>query len=147
MATPVTARFGRYSILLGNTADPIVYSAPCGLTSKTLTLGKSLSEVSIPDCDDPDAPIVLGRDVENITASISGEGVLAASAVPTWLDAYESTESVPVKIEIEFSTGTVTWTTRMHIESLEIGAEVGGRVQITVSMQSDGEMVRTDTFA
>ncbi|WP_377299723.1 phage tail tube protein [Rhizobium sp. SGZ-381] len=147
MAPPVTARFGKFRVLLGNDADPIVYAAPCGFTSKSLTLGKSLSEVSLPDCADPDAPIVLGRDVESITASISGQGVLAAAAVPTWLDAYESTDSVPVKVEIEFSSGTVTWTGAMHIETIEIGAEQGGRVTLSISMQSDGALVRTDTFA
>lgn len=147
MAPPVTARFGKFRVLLGDDADPIVYAAPCGFTSKSLTLGKSLSEVSLPDCLDPDKPIVLGRDVESISASVSGEGVLAASAVVTWLEAYESTESVPVKIEIEFSTGIVTWTGAMHLESLELGAEQGGRVTISVSLQSDGELVRTDTFA
>lgn len=147
MAPPVTARFGKFRVLLGNDASPIVYAAPCGFTSKSLTLGKSLSEVSLPDCDQPDAPIVLGRDVESITSSISGEGVLAASSVIKWLDAYESTDSVPVKVEIEFTGGTVTWTGLMHIESLEIGAEQGGRVTLNVSMQSDGALVRTDTFA
>lgn len=146
MAPPVTARFGKFRILLGSGSGPITYAAPCGFTSKSLSLAKTLSEVSIPDCDDPDAPIVIGRDVESISASVSGEGVLAASAVQAWLDAYESTESVPVKIEIEFSTGTVTWTGTMHIESLELGAEQGGRVTINVSMQSDGALVRTDTF-
>lgn len=147
MAAPVTARFGKFRVLLGNSADPIVYSAPCGFTSKSLSLGKSLSEVSIPDCLYPDAPIVLGRDVENTTASVSGEGVLAAESVVKWLDAYESTESIAVKVEVEFTGGTVTWTGKMHIESLEIGAEVGGRVTLNVSMQSDGQFVRTDTFA
>jgi len=147
MAPPVTARFGKFRVLLGNSATPIVYAAPCGFTSKSLTLGKSLSEVSIPDCDDPDKPITIGRDVESTTASISGEGVLAASAVPTWIAAYKSTESVPVKVEIEFSTGTVTFTGRMHLETLELGAEQGGRVTISVSLQSDGELVDTDTFA
>lgn len=146
MAPPITARFGKFRVLLGDGADPIVYTAPCGFTSKSLTLGKSLSEVSLPDCDDPDAPIVLGRDVESITSSISGEGVLAASSVITWLDAYEATDSVPVKVEVEFTGGTVTWTGLMHIESLEIGAEQGGRVTLNVSMQSDGALVRTDTF-
>jgi len=146
MAPPVTARFGKFRVLLGNDADPIVYAAPCGFTSKSLTLGKSLSEVSIPDCDDPDKPITIGRDVESTTASVSGEGVLAASAVPTWIAAYKSTESVPVKVEIEFSTGTVTFTGKMHLETLELGAEQGGRVTVSVSLQSDGELVDTDTF-
>lgn len=146
MTAPITARFGKFRVLLGSGSGPIVYAAPCGFTSKSLTLSKSLSEVSIPDCDDPDKPITIGRDVESISASISGEGVLAAAAVTTWLDAYESTDSVPVKVEVEFSTGTVTWTGAMHIESLEIGAEQGGRVTLNVSMQSDGELVRTDTF-
>ncbi|MGR9420663.1 phage tail tube protein [Rhizobium leguminosarum] len=146
MATPITARFGKFRVLLGSGSGPIVYAAPCGFTSKSLSLTKSLSEVSLPDCDDPDLPIVLGRDVESISASVSGEGVLAAAAVTTWLDAYESTESVPVKIEIEFSTGTVTWTGSMHVESLELGAEQGGRVTLNVSMQSDGALVRTDTL-
>ncbi|WP_064696065.1 phage tail tube protein [Rhizobium aegyptiacum] len=146
MATPVTARFGKFRVLIGSGSGPIVYAAPCGFTSKSLSLTKSLSEVSLPDCDEPDAPIVLGRDVESISASVSGEGVLAAAAVTTWLDAYESTESIPVKIEIEFSSGTVTWTGNMHVESLELGAEQGGRVTLNVSMQSDGALVRTDTL-
>jgi predicted secreted protein len=146
MAPPITARFGKFRVLLGNSAVPIVYAAPCGFTSKSLALNKSLSEVAIPDCDDPDAPINLGRDVENISASVSGEGVLAASAVITWLAAYEKTDSVPVKVEIEFSTGVVTWTGKMHIESLELGAEIGGRVTISVSLQSDGQLVRTTTI-
>lgn len=106
MATPVTARFGKFRVLLGNSAVPVVYAAPCGFTSKSLALSKSLSEVSLPDCDEPDAPIVIGRDVESISASVSGEGVLAASAVITWLAAYEKTDSVPVKIEIEFCPST-----------------------------------------
>jgi predicted secreted protein len=146
MAPPVTARFGKFRVLLGNSAVPIVYAAPCGFTSKSLNLGKSLSEVSIPDCDDPDKPIVIGRDVESTTASVSGEGVLAASALPVWLEAYKSADSVPVKVEVEFSTGTLTFTGRMHLESLEIGAEQGGRVTISVTLQSDGELVDTDTF-
>lgn len=147
MAPPVTARFGKFRVLLGNSAVPIVYSAPCGFTSKSLSLEKSLSEVAIPDCDDPDKPMALGRDVESTSASIEGEGVLAASSVLTWLEAYDSTDSIPVKVEVEFSSGTVTFTGNMHVESLELGAEQGGRVTLNVSMQSDGELIRTDTFA
>lgn len=146
MAPPITARFGKFRVLLGSGSGPIVYSAPCGFTSKALQLNKSLSEVSIPDCDEPDKPISLGRDVESTSATISGEGVAAASSVPVWLEAYKSADAIPVKVEIEYSTGTQTFTGMFHIESLEFGAEQGGRVTLNVTMQSDGELVDTDNF-
>ena len=56
----------------------ITYAAPCGFTSKNVTISKNLAEVSIPDCDDPDAPIWLGRDVQSQSCVISGDGVAAA---------------------------------------------------------------------
>lgn len=145
MAKPTTARFGKFRVLLGDSGSPIVYEAPCGFTSKSLTLTKNLSEVNLPDCDDPDAPAWVGRDVESLSASISGEGILAAESVEAWADAFESTESVPVKIEIEFSTGTITYTGLMHISQQTLGTEQGGRVTNNVEMQSDGELARQST--
>ena len=108
MAQPTTARFGKFRVMLGNSAEPIVYTAPCGFTSKSLTLTKNLEEVNIPDCDDPDAVTWVGRDASSLSASVNGEGVLAAESVDAWLDAVENVDSVPVKIEIEFPAKTVT---------------------------------------
>ncbi|MBO9100000.1 MULTISPECIES: phage tail tube protein [unclassified Rhizobium] len=146
MAKPTTARFGKFRILLGNSASPVVYSAPCGFTSKSLTLSKDLTDVTLPDCDDPDAVAWVGRDASSLSASVTGEGVLAAESVETWLDAYEDVESVPVKIEIEFPAKTITWTGAMHISSLNPSSEQGGRVTMSVEMQSDGELTRTTTI-
>src|SRR5690606_31182364 len=108
----------------------------------SVTLSKALNEVQIPDCDDPDAIDWLGRDAVSLSMSVSGEGVLASESVDTWLDAWEDTESVPVKVEWEFPAKVITWTGAMHIESLESTAPNAQRATITVSMQSDGEMVR-----
>lgn len=141
MAKPTTAKFGQFTVSLSDGASPAVFSAPCGFTSKSLVLAKNLTEISIPDCDDPDAPIWLGRDVASLTASISGEGVLAAEAAPTWQDAFDSASSIEVQIVITFATGTLTYTGFMHLENLTFGAEQGGRVTISVSMQSDGELL------
>jgi len=143
MAQPTTARFGKFRVLLGNDAEPIVYTAPCGFTSKSLTLTKDLTDVNLPDCDDPDKVAWVGRDASSLSASISGEGVAAVESAEKWLDASESVESVPVKIELEFPAKTITWTGLMHISQIEIGAEQGGRVTLNVEMQSDGELVRT----
>lgn len=143
MAAPTTARFGKFRVLLGDSASPIVYTAPCGFTSKSLTLTKNLQDINLPDCDDPDAPAWVGRDVQSLSAAINGEGVLAAESAPDWMAAFEDVDSIPVRIEIEFSTVTYVYTGLMHIAEMALGAEQGGRVTNNVQMQSDGELVRT----
>lgn len=147
MAKPVTARFGKMLIKLGDGAATEQFVAPCGFTSKSLSLSKNLTEITIPDCDDPDAASWVGRDVESLTASVSGDGVLAAGSVQAWQDFFDSNDSKNVQITITFSSGTWTYLGAMHLESMEISGEQGNRIQISISMQSDGEMTGTWTAA
>lgn len=119
------------------------YAAPCGFTTKSLVMTKNLQEVTIPDCDDPDAPLWIGRDTASLTSQITGEGVAAAESVPIWNDAWANVESVPTRVEIEFSTGMKVFEGFYQVESLTFGAEQGGRVSLNVSMQSDGEIAHT----
>jgi len=149
MAKPNTLRGGKVRVSLGapavNPEDPMVYTAPCGFTSKSVTFTKGLEETQIPDCDDPDSVDWIGRDAVSLSMAISGEGVLAQESVETWLEAWESVESVPVKIEMEFPAKTITWTGYAHVETMQADAPNGRRVTSSISMQSDGEMVRTMT--
>ncbi|UXS00834.1 phage tail protein [Agrobacterium tumefaciens] len=147
MAQATTIKGGKIRVLLGDDATPIVYSNPCGFTQRSITLNKGLEEVSIPDCADPDKVDWVGRDAVSLSMGISGEGVLAAESVDTWLEGFESIDSIPVKVEWEFPAKTITWTGKMHIESMEVGANNGQRATNNVSMQSDGEMVRVVTPA
>ncbi|MGV1803486.1 phage tail tube protein [Agrobacterium vitis] len=142
MAQATAIRGGKIRVLIGNSANPIVYSAPCGFTSRSVSLDKGLEETSIPDCDDPDAVDWIGRDASSLSMSVSGEGVLAQESVETWLDAWESIDSVPVKVEAEFPAKTITWTGLMHVEKFEISGDNGKRASASISMQSDGKMVR-----
>ena len=147
MAKATTIKGGKFRVLIGNYANPIVYVAPCGFTQRSITINKALEEVNVPDCDDPDKVDWVGRDATSLSMSISGEGVLASESVDTWLDAVESIESVPVKVEWEFPAKTITWTGSMHLETVEAGAANAGRATLNVSLQSDGEMVRVTTPA
>lgn len=142
MAAATTIKGGKVRVLLGNDEDPIVYTSPCGFTQRSVTLNKGLEEVNIPDCNDPDKVDWVGRDATSLSMSISGEGVLASESVDTWIEGFES---IPVKVEWEFPAKTITWTGRMHIESMEVGANNGQRATNNVSLQSDGEMVRVTT--
>lgn len=140
MAQPITARPGKMRILLGNGEIPEVFAAPCGLTTKGLTIQKNLSDVSVPDCDDPDAPYWLARDVNNLSISINGDGLLAAESEAVWLAAAYSTEAINVKVEIEFSTGIRTFLGAFHVDSFGINASQGERVSAAISLQSDGQV-------
>lgn len=147
MAQATTIKGGKIRVLLGNDANPIVYSSPCGFTQRSITITKALEEVNVPDCEDPDKVDWVGRDATSLSMAISGEGVLASESVDAWLEGVESIESIPVKVEWEFPAKTITWTGRMHIESMEVGANNGQRATNNVSLQSDGEMVRVTTPA
>lgn len=145
MAQATTIKAGKIRILLATTAAPTVYAAPCGFTQRSVSINKGLEDVNVPDCDDPDKVDWIGRDATSLSITVSGEGVLATESVETWLDAVENLDAVPVKIEMEFAAKTITWTGKMQVESLEIGATNGQRATLSVSMQSDGEMVRVAT--
>ncbi|EJF91681.1 phage tail tube protein [Bartonella tamiae] len=145
MAQATVIKGGKVRVFIGNTANPIVYSNPCGFTSRSVSTTKGLEEVNIPDCDDPDKIDWVGRGATSLSMSVTGEGVLAEESAETWLNAIESTDSVPVKIEWEFPAKTITWTGKMQAETFEITAANGQVVTSNVSLQSDGEMVRVVT--
>jgi len=145
MAQPTVPRGGKFRVLLGDDSNPIEYAAPCGFTSRSFTLTKGLEEQQMPDCDDPDTIDWLGRDAVSLSMAINGEGLMAQESVETWLDAWESVESVPAKVEWEFPAKTITWTGLMHVETVQADAPNGRRVTSNIAMQSDGKMVRTVT--
>lgn len=142
MAKPTTVRFGKMLIKVATVAAPTVFVAPCGFTSKSLALSKNLEEINIPDCDNPDDPAWVGRDVSSLTASVSGEGVLAEESLQMWIAAFQSTDPVPVEIELVLAgTASFVWTGLMHVSTVTVSGEQGSRVTISVEMQSDGELV------
>ncbi|MCB5411317.1 phage tail tube protein [Pseudogemmobacter faecipullorum] len=144
MAKPVTVRFGKFFVRLSDGATPPVFAAPCGFTSKSFTRSKTLGEVNVPDCDDPDAAAWVERDVQSMTASIGGDGVLAKAAVPVWEAALAGSDSIECEVELEYPDGaTDIYTGFFHLESFEITGALGERVNVSVSMQSDGVITHT----
>jgi hypothetical protein len=142
MTQPTTIKGGKVAILLGDQATPTNYSAPCGLTQRSMTISKGLEDALIPDCDDPDAVDWPGRDAVSVSMAANGDGMLAEESVEAWLDAAESPDSVPAKVIWTFPAKTITWTGLMQVDSFAVTAQNGRRVTNTVSLQSDGKMVR-----
>lgn len=145
MAQATTVSFAKLKVYLEDPAAPGVYTAPCGFNQRTFSRSKNLSDVDVPDCDDEDLPAEVGREVRSLTWSVSGEGVLAGESVAMWDKFYASSDSWNVKIEEVFPapTGTITYTGKAHLESLEHGANRGDKCTNSVSLQSDGALTRS----
>lgn len=143
MAQAQTVRFSGLRVLLGDGADPEVFTAPCGLTERSLTLSKELGENNVPDCADEDAASWTERDVVSKTAEVKGQGVIDITALGTWQAFYASDTSQNVRVEVWRGTKVGHWQGAFHLESLEFGATKGERATIQPSLQSDGAVVWT----
>lgn len=135
---PTTFKFGQMLIEVGDGASPEVFTAPCGLRTKSFNLQVETQEDNVPDCDDPDAPAWKEREVTGLSRDITGEGVLADEFLTTWDDWATSGNPRNVRITV----GDYVWTGAYFLTGFEITGQIGNKVNVSVTMQSDGEVTR-----
>lgn len=140
MAQATTYPFSQFLVKIGDGASPEVFTDPCGLTSKGFTRTANLNDTNIPDCDDPDAPSWLGRDVVSYQANIAGSGVVAEESFDVWEAWWTAGETRNVKIELG-SPAVNAWTMPAKLQEFTMTAERGNKVQMTVNLVSDGAVV------
>lgn len=138
MTDAVTLKFGQFLIKLGNGATPEVFSAPCGLNSRGFSRTAATNDTNVPDCDDPDAPSWLQRDVVSLSGQMTGSGVVADEDFDTWNDWFESGVSKNVQVTL----GTRTWQGAAILSKLDITGQRGQRVVFTATIDSDGEIAK-----
>ena len=140
MAQATTYPFSKFMVKVGDGASPEVFTDPCGLTTKGFTRTANLNDTNVPDCDDPDAPAWLGRDVVSYQGAIAGSGVVAKESFETWEDWWNAGETRNVRIElgtpVEFA-----WIMPAKLQEFAITADRGNKVQMTVAIVSDGAVV------
>ncbi|MCB5412250.1 phage tail protein [Pseudogemmobacter faecipullorum] len=136
-----TVQFSKFYVRLSDGAVAPAFIAPCGFTSKSFSRSKTFGETNVPACPDEDKPSWTERDVQSMTSSISGDGVLMKSAVATWEAALASVESIECEVELVYPDGdSELYTGFYHLESFEITGTKGERVTASIAMQSDGEV-------
>jgi predicted secreted protein len=141
MAQAQTNKFSEFLVLLSDGGSPEQFADPCGLTSRGFQRTANMNDTNIPDCDDPDAPTWLGRDVISYQAAISGAGVVAAQSKDTWEEWWESGEAKKCRIEL----GATAWEGMFRLSELNITGERGQRVNMNVALVSDGVVSRVST--
>lgn len=146
MAKPTTYKGSLIAIYLESADSPGVYVKPCGLSEHSFTFSKNAQEVNVPDCDDPELPQWVERDVESLDFSGQGSGILAAEAVQDWWGFFNQTDSINARIYVGSLTDTDNgyyWAGKVHVTSFEMTGQVGQKAQVSIAVASDGQLTFT----
>lgn len=151
MAKPKTASWSKLIIQVGDGATPTeVFTAQCGLTSKGISFSGDVNDVSVPDCDDPDAPAWAERTVATKSATVSGDGVLATDHREDWDEWFQSgvARNCRILIDIPLADGGGYYEGKFLLTTFTInGNQDDAKLTVEVEMQSDGPVVWVDAIA
>lgn len=142
MARPTTLSAAKMTIWLGNDASPTVFTHPCGLTTHGITFAKETNDVTVPDCDNPDLPAWTERVVRAFSAAVTGSGILAKESLTAWWNFFQLTSSRECRVILE-GTGWGKWEGNLFLTAFAVTAELGQKVNVEVTLQSDGELTFT----
>lgn len=137
MAKPTTKRFGDFIVQVESADSPNVFAAPCGLTTKSFNQTASTNETQVPDCTDPDAAVNVERDVVSLSRELSGSGVMATESFTIWQTWYDSADARTCRVYPKGSTGGY-YEGDFILSAFNLTAELGQKVNIDVTLQSDG---------
>ena len=146
MAQAKTSKFSEFLLLLGDGADPEVFAAPCGLTSRGISFSADTDSTDVPDCSDESLPSWKERDVTSKSASISGSGVMDKTSRALYWAWYDSGDSKNIQIKDPASAADKGgyWSGKAVITSLDFKVDKGQRVSCDISLESDGAWTWTD---
>lgn len=140
MAAPLVISGTKLLILVGDSAVPEVFGQPCGLTTRTFDLAASTNTTLIPDCDDPDAPAWEAKDINALSAAVTGAGVMAIEAFATWNNWFMAAVSKNAQIKLD-DPALGYWAGSFILNSLKFSGSRGNKVLIDISLVNNGAVV------
>lgn len=151
MAKPTVLSFGAGIVFLGDGADPEVFTKLCGFNSMSLSIEKDTNDVTVPDCDDPDAAAWQSTDVLSLAWSMEFEGVYAKESSDLIWDAVSSGQAKNIRVHL-VGAGNGSGTPDLRFAGaghfgMELTGERGSKWQNTLPVTGDGELLRTKVAA
>lgn len=128
-------------VLIGDGADPQVYSAFCGLTTRNINLNGNLVEVTSINCADPGGTVwrQVRAGIQSFDVDANGFYENRAQTVRV-IDAKNNGTYLPLKIIVP---DLGEFVADFAVGNLGIGAELEGDVTMTTQLQSSGAVVFT----
>jgi predicted secreted protein len=137
MAQPTVLPGTKLLILVGDGGSPEVFAQPCGLTTRGITFTASTNSTLIPDCDDPEAPAWEAKDVNGLSAQVTGNGVMAVESFDIWNEWFQAAELRTCQIELD-DPALGHWEGQFILTSLRYGGSRGQKVTVDITLDNSG---------
>jgi hypothetical protein len=143
MAKPTVIAGTKLLLLVGNGASPEVFGEPCGLTTKSFDLSASTNTTVIPDCDDPEAGAWEATDINALSGTASGNGVMSVESFSVWNTWFLSTENRNMQIKLDHA-DLGHYAGAFKLTSFKLSGTRGNKVLVDVTVKNDGEVAWVD---
>jgi len=148
MAAPTVIPGTKLLILIGVGGDspgsPDIFAEPCGLTTKNFSLSASTNTTLIPDCINPDLPAWEAKDVNSLSAEVTGTGVMAVESFHTWLDWFLGATERSARIQLVSPTALPLslgyFLGSFILSELKYGGVRGQKVTIDLTLVNNGAL-------
>lgn len=141
MAEVKHARGVKLLIKVGDGATPEVFETYCSINAERgITFTAGTNDQDIIDCENPDAVAWVVREKTNLSAAITGSGVLNTPDVADFYDwlTDEDPRNVKVIVDVPSTDGGVIFTGRFHLTEFSLTGNRGEKMQASISLSSDG---------
>lgn len=142
MALAKVANGSKLLIRIDDVGNPGTFAHRCSInTRRGITFGSSPTDALIPDCDAPDEPGWMNREIDGLTADIVGDGMLDSASLNFFWTWYASGDArnLQVALDVPLADGGGYWEGAAVLSTF--GASAGGRrekIEFTATMLSDG---------
>ncbi|MEN6535649.1 MAG: phage tail tube protein [Bryobacteraceae bacterium] len=143
MAQPEVIAGTKLLLLVGDGASPEVFGEPCGLTTKAFDLSASTNTTLIPDCDDPEAPAWEATDINALSGSATGNGVMAVASFAIWNDWFMSATGKNMQIKLDHAS-LGYYSGSFKLTGFKLSGTRGNKVLVDVTIKNDGAVIWTD---
>ena len=135
-------------IQIGDGATPTeAFTHDCLINlDRSFTLGADVTDIVVPDCDDPASAGFKERFIDGISGDISGSGVLHTASVETWFNWLVSADAknVRVKIDVSGALGGGYFSFAAKLSSFSITGTRKNNSTCEVTLVSHGTITWTD---
>lgn len=140
MALPTTIRGTQVYLKVGDGASPEVFAQPCLINSERgIAFRSSTNDVVVPDCSNPDDPAWRQLVKDALSVGLTGAGVL--DNVLLTIQAYTTWWKGDTGKNVQIWLGTVGyWEGSFKLTEFEITGERGNKAQVSITLESDGEI-------